>query len=213
MPGRTKSEQSVLCSGWSLAGINEGFPLEPGDGRGIYGTGKAAADLFVQEYGISYGMRTICLRGNCMTGSGHSPAELHGFLAYMAKCLMEGRPYTVFGYRGKQVRDIIHSYDFVTAMYLICANPPAPGTVYNLGGGRRNSVSIREAIRKFRELSGITLDTRFADKPRSGDHRVYISDTSKFRADYPVWGIKWGIDEICLDLIDRFSNSASFVAE
>ncbi|MEW6350460.1 MAG: NAD-dependent epimerase/dehydratase family protein [Thermodesulfobacteriota bacterium] len=212
VPGLAKSELSTSCGGWSWAGINERFPLEPGDGRGIYGTGKAAADLFVQEYGISYGMRTVCLRGNCMTGSGHSPAELHGFLAYMARCLMEGRPYTVFGYQGKQVRDIIHSYDFVTAIYMICANPPAPGTVYNLGGGRQNSVSILEAIRRLRELSGLTLETRFADLPRHGDHRVYLSDTSKFRADYPAWGIKWGVDEMCLDLITRFSGSASSVA-
>ncbi len=205
-------DPSALCGGWSRTGINERFPLEPGDGRGIYGTGKAAADLFVQEYGISYGMPTICLRGNCMTGSGHSPAESHGFLAYVARCLMEGRTYTVLGYDGKQVRDIIHSYDFVTAMYMICAQPPAPGTVYNLGGGRQNSVSILEAIRRFTDLSGIKPATGFADQPRSGDHRVYISDTSRFRADYPAWGIKWGLDRICLDLINRFSGSASSVA-
>ncbi len=191
--------------GWSFLGITERFPLEPGDGRGIYGTGKAAADLLVQEYGISYGMPTVCMRGNCMTGSGHSPAELHGFLAYLARCAMEGRTYNIFGYKGKQVRDVIHSFDYVNAMYMLCLSPPKPGAVYNIGGGRSNSVSVIEAVETFEGLSGKKLKTNLIDRPRHGDHRIYISDTSKFRRDYPGWGLKWSLEEICEDLVKRFA--------
>ncbi|MCA1961477.1 MAG: NAD-dependent epimerase/dehydratase family protein [Desulfomonile sp.] len=187
--------------GWSFNGITEEFPIEPGDGRGIYGTGKAAADLMVQQYGITYGMRTVCLRGNCMTGPGHSPAEIHGFLAYLARSLVQGREYTVIGFRGKQVRDNIHSFDYATAVFALCTAPPAPGTVYNIGGGRGNSVSLLEAISLMEQVSGKRLKINFADFPREGDHRVYISDMSKFRKDYPEWELKWPIEQICEDLV------------
>jgi len=192
--------------GWSFAGITEEFPIEPGDGRGVYGTGKAAADLLVQQYGITYGMPTVCLRGNCMTGPAHSAAELHGFLAYLARCLVQGGEYTLIGYHGKQVRDNIHSYDYATAIFALCAEPPAPGTVYNIGGGRGNSVSILEAISLMEQISGRRLKTAFADRPREGDHRVYISDMAKFRTDYPEWELKWSIEEICEDLIRGASS-------
>jgi CDP-paratose 2-epimerase len=192
--------------GWSFLGVTEKFPLEPGTGRGVYGTGKAAADLLVQEYGISYGMPTVCLRGNCMTGSGHSPAEPHGFLAYMARCVMEGRTYNIFGYKGKQLRDVIHSFDYVNAMYMLCLSPLNPGTVYNIGGGRTNSVSVIEAAEIFEGISGRKLERVFLDRPRHGDHRVYVSDVSKFRRDYPGWGLKWSLEEICEDLVKRFST-------
>lgn len=187
-------------------GINEEFPLHGGEGRGIYGTGKAAADLLVQEYGVTYGMPTVSLRGNCMTGSGHSPVELHGFLAYMARCLMEGRTYNIFGYKGKQVRDIIHSYDFVSAAHMICLRPPEPGTAYNLGGGRDTSVSVLEAIELLQDISGKKLATNYVERPRSGDHRVYISDTSKLRTEYPDWSREWDLEDICRDLIERFDE-------
>ncbi len=193
--------------GLSRGGIAEDFPIDRGDGRGIYGTGKAAADLLVQEYGETYGMPTICIRGNCMTGAGHSPAELHGFLAYLARCLMEGRTYNIIGYKGKQVRDNIHSFDYVNAMYMICLSPPAAGTVYNLGGGRENSVSILEGGKLLEELAGKRLYTNYVEQPRHGDHRFYISDTSRFRQDYPGWGLKWSLNEICLDLIERFDRN------
>jgi len=194
----------ALSDGWSFDGINENFPLEPSEGRGIYGSGKAAADLLVQEYGISYGMPTVCLRGNCMTGSGHSSAELHGFLAYLARCVAEDRTYNIFGYTGKQVRDNIHSFDYVNAMYMICLFPPAPGTVYNIGGGRENCVSVLEAVHMLESAAGKRLDTNYIDEPRSGDHRVYITDSSRFRKDYPGWGLKWSLEEICRDLINGF---------
>jgi len=200
--------RTTPLTGWSFSGITEEFPIEPGDGRGVYGTGKAAADLLVQQYGITYGMPTVCLRGNCMTGPAHSSAELHGFLAYLARCLVQGREYTVIGYGGKQVRDNIHSYDYATAIFALCASPPAPGTVYNIGGGRRNSVSILEAISLMEQISGKRLKTAFADRPREGDHRVYISDMAKFRTDYPEWKLKWSIEEICEDLIRGMTGSS-----
>lgn len=196
--------------GLTAHGINEEFPLQGGEGRGIYGTGKAAADLLVQEYGVTYGMPTVSLRGNCMTGSGHSPVELHGFLAYMARCLMEGRTYNVFGYKGKQVRDIIHSYDFVSAAHTICLSPPEPGTAYNLGGGRTKSLSVLEAIELLQSMAGRKLDANFLDLARSGDHRIYISDTSKFRNDYPDWNSEWSLEDICRDLIERFDDERFF---
>jgi len=135
-----------------------------------------------------------------MTGSGHSAAELHGFLAYLARCLAEGRTYTIFGFSGKQVRDIIHAFDYVTAMYMLCLSPPKPGAVYNIGGGRKNSVSILEAVGILEAVTGKRLTIKYLEQPRQGDHRVYITDTSKFRKDYPGWGIKWSLEEICKEL-------------
>lgn len=199
---RYELDDDCTLPGVSSQGINEDFPISGGDGRGIYGSGKAAADLLVQEYGRTYGMRTVCLRGNCMTGPAHSPAELHGFLAYLALCLREGRTYNILGFKGKQVRDIIHSSDFVKAVSMIYMSPPEPGTVYNLGGGRKNSVSIREASDLLENITGKQLQTTYQDEPRHGDHRIYISDTTRFRKDYPGWEIGWSIEEICQDLIN-----------
>jgi CDP-paratose 2-epimerase len=201
--GEEPTIKSSKLPGWSYDGLNEDFPLEPGDGRGVYGTDKAAADLLVQEYGLSFGIRTVCLRGNCMTGPAHAPAQLHGFLAYLAKCLVEGRTYRILGYHGKQVRDNIHASDFVAAIYELCLAPPRPGGVYNIGGSRENSVSIVEAVELLEQMSNARLATEYIDQPRHGDHRVYISDTSKFRKDYPSWRIKWSIPDICTDLLQR----------
>ncbi len=194
--------------GWSYEGLRERFPLEPGDGRGVYGTGKAAADLLVQEYGLSYGMPTVCLRGNCMTGSAHSPAQLHGFLAYLARCVTEGRTYSILGYEGKQVRDNIHAADFVAAIQMLCSSPPKPGTVYNLGGGRENSVSVLEAIDILESIAGKKLNAQYVEEPRHGDHRIYISDMTKFRKDYPDWELQWSLQDICADLIRGFRTQS-----
>ncbi|MEJ2717832.1 MAG: NAD-dependent epimerase/dehydratase family protein [Deltaproteobacteria bacterium] len=192
---------SNRLDGWSFEGVKETFPLEPGAGRGIYGSGKASADLLVQEYGLSYGMPTVSFRGNCMTGPSHSAAEPQGFLPYLARCLREERTYTIFGYAGKQVRDNIHSFDYVTAMYMVCLSPPKPGMVYNIGGGRKNSCSILEAIDALESIAGRRLNTTYLEKNRAGDHRIYMSDTSKFRKDYPGWGLKWSLQEIYEDLM------------
>lgn len=208
-PTRYELVPDTHLRGVSWQGVSEDFPIDRGDGRGIYGTGKAAADLLVQQYGETYGIPTACLRGNCMTGPAHSPTQLHGFLAYLSRCLMEGRTYTIFGYSGKQVRDIIHSFDFVAALYMIVLSRPRPGTVYNLGGGRQNSVSILEAVEMLESLSGKRLRTDYVDTPRHGDHRIYISDCSAFRRDFPAWGLKWSLEDICLELIDRFKHEPS----
>jgi CDP-paratose 2-epimerase len=183
--------------GWSYDGIREDFPLGGGDGRGMYGTNKAAADLLVQEYGESFGIKTTCLRGQCMTGAGHAGAELHGFLAYMARCFKEDRPYTIEGYKGKQLRDVIHSHDFANAIIMIAENPPAPGTVYNLGGGRGNSVSVLEAIELMEKLTGKTLKVEYNRNPRHGDHRIFVNDNSKFLSHYPSFAIGWSVEDIC----------------
>ncbi|MBM4327955.1 MAG: NAD-dependent epimerase/dehydratase family protein [Deltaproteobacteria bacterium] len=204
---QTRPETSKL-PGWSYDGLNEDFPLEPGDGRGVYGTDKAAADLLAQEYGVSFGMRTVCLRGNCMTGPAHAPAQVHGFLAYLARCLVEGRKYQILGHKGKQLRDNIHAADFTAAIYEVCSAPPAPGSVYNIGGGRENSVSILEAIEMLERMYGARLAAEYVDEPRHGDHRVYVSDTSKFRRDYPSWSIRWSIPNICEDLLQGLRSRA-----
>ncbi len=165
----------------------------------LFGASKAAADILVQEYGRYFGMPTVCLRGGCLTGSNHASAELHGFLAYLARCVIEGRTYRIYGYKGKQVRDNIHASD-VCAAALAFARAPRPGAVYNIGGGRGNSVSVIEAIARLEELTGKTLEVEYVDEPRRGDHICYISDLRGFRADYPQWDLTVTLDEILGDL-------------
>jgi CDP-paratose 2-epimerase len=166
----------------------------------LFGASKAAADLLVQEYGRYFGMPTVCFRGGCLTGSNHASAELHGFLAYLARCVLEGRTYRIYGYKGKQVRDNIHASD-VCAAALAFADAPRPGAVYNIGGGRANSVSILEAITRLEELTGRTLDVEYVDEARRGDHICYISDLRRLRADYPGWDVTVTLDEILRDLV------------
>lgn len=165
----------------------------------LFGASKAAADLLVQEYGRYFGMPTVCFRGGCLTGSSHASAELHGFLAYLARCVREGRTYRIYGYKGKQVRDNIHASD-VCAAVLAFAESPRAGAVYNIGGGRANSVSILEAIAGFEERMGTKLDVDYVDEPRRGDHICYISDLRRLRADYPEWDVRVSLDEIFADL-------------
>ena len=160
----------------------------------LFGASKVAADVLVQEYGRYFGLPTVCFRGGCLTGPNHSGAELHGFLAYIARAIREGRRYRIYGYKGKQVRDNIHSHDVCTAI-MAFAEKPRPGAVYNLGGGRANSVSVLEAIDRLEELLGTTLETEYVDEPRRGDHICYISDLSRLRADYPDWEITVPLDE------------------
>jgi CDP-paratose 2-epimerase len=153
----------------------------------------------VQEYGRYFGLPTVCFRGGCLTGPNHSGAELHGFLAYLARAVREGIPYRIYGYKGKQVRDNIHAYDVCGAIAAF-AESPRSGAVYNLGGGRENSVSMLEAIARFEELTGNTLQWEYVEEPRRGDHICYISDLSRFRADYPGWELTRSIDDICAEL-------------
>jgi CDP-paratose 2-epimerase len=161
----------------------------------VFGASKVAADVLVQEYGRYFGMPTVCFRGGCLTGQNHSGAELHGFLAYLARAVREGLPYRVFGYLGKQVRDNIHSTDVCSAI-LAFADRPSVGAVYNLGGGRANSVSMLEAIARFEELYGRKLDWTYVEEARRGDHICYITNLARFRADYPEWELSVSLDAI-----------------
>jgi CDP-paratose 2-epimerase len=161
----------------------------------LFGASKLAADVMVQEYGRYFGLPTVCFRGGCLTGPNHSGAELHGFLAYLARAVREGRTYRIFGYKGKQVRDNIHAYDVCTAMLAYFESPRA-GAVYNLGGGRANSVSVLEAIGRFETLVGRRVNVEYVDTPRRGDHICYISDLRRLEGDYPHWRITRSLDQI-----------------
>ncbi len=166
----------------------------------LFGASKASADLMAQEYGRYFGMNVCIFRGGCLTGPSHSGVELHGFLSYLVKVALSGGTYSVFGYKAKQVRDNIHSHDVVRAMEEFAANP-RPGEVYNLGGGRENSVSMLEAIAKIEQLSGQKLNWKYVDQNRKGDHICYISNLAKLKSHYPNWSITVGIDEILRQII------------
>jgi CDP-paratose 2-epimerase len=161
----------------------------------LFGASKVAADVLVQEYGRYFGMPTVCFRAGCLTGPNHSGAELHGFLAYMARAAKEGRTYRIFGHGRKQVRDNLHSAD-VCAAIVEFAERPSSGAVYNLGGGRENSVSLLEALARFEELLGRELATEYVEEARRGDHVCYITDLRRFRRDYPGWEVTISLDEI-----------------
>jgi CDP-paratose 2-epimerase len=168
-------------------GISEDFRIDQSK-HSLFGASKLAADVMVQEYGRYFGMPTCCLRGGCLTGPAHSGVELHGFLSYLIKCNLEEKRYSIFGYKGKQVRDNIHSAD-VVAFIDEFFNSPRSGEVYNIGGGRPNSVSVLEAFELIEALSGKAMVYEYVDQPRKGDHVCYISNLSKMRRHYPKWGI------------------------
>jgi CDP-paratose 2-epimerase len=159
----------------------------------LFGASKAAADLLTQEYGRYFGMPTVCLRGGCLTGPNHAGTMLHGFLSYLMRCTVTGERYTVLGYGGKQVRDNIHSADFVEACLAFHAAPRS-AAVYNLGGGRESNCSMLEAIELCERIAGRELSWELSPEPRRGDHRWWISDLGEFRRDYPRWGIRHGIE-------------------
>jgi CDP-paratose 2-epimerase len=168
-------------------GIPETFRIDQSK-HSLFGASKVAADVMVQEYGRYFGMPTCCLRGGCLTGPNHSGVELHGFLSFLIKCNLEGRTYKVFGYKGKQVRDNIHSFDVVQFMrHFIEA--PRKGEIYNLGGGRGNSISILEAFDLISEISGKPMRHEYVGQNRQGDHICYISNLAKMKAHYPGWDI------------------------
>lgn len=174
----------------------------------LFGASKAAADLVAQEYGRYFGMNVGIFRGGCLTGPSHSGVELHGFLSYLVKTALAGGTYTVFGYKAKQVRDNIHSYDVVRAIEEFAANP-RPGEVYNLGGGRQNSVSMLEAIARIHQMTGKKLNWRYVDENRKGDHICYISDLRKFRSHYPNWKITRGLDAIFQEIVSSHTLRAA----
>lgn len=165
----------------------------------LFGASKLAADIMVQEYGRYFDMPTVCFRGGCLTGPNHSSAELHGFLAYLARATHEGRHYRIFGYKGKQVRDNIHSQDVCSACLAFFESPKV-AAVYNLGGGRENSISVVEAIKRFEDEIGKPLARTYVNEARRGDHACYISDLSRFRNDYPSWRMEYPLDRIISEL-------------
>lgn len=174
-------------------GIAESFRIDQSK-HSIFGASKVAADVMVQEYGRYFDMATCCLRGGCLTGPNHAGVELHGFLSYLVRCNLEGRLYRIFGYKGKQVRDNIHSYDVANFIAHFIAAPRS-AAVYNLGGGKDNSVSILEAFKIAEDFSGKPMQYEYVDSARSGDHICYYSDLSKMKTDYPAWSITKSVVE------------------
>ena len=187
---------------WELApehpyyehGIDECMTIDQSK-HSLFGASKAAADLLVQEYGRYFGMKTASFRGGCLTGPAHSGTELHGFLSYLMKCTLTGKQYTVFGYKGKQVRDNIHSYDLVN-MFWHYYQAPRSGEVYNAGGSRFSNCSMLEAIALCEEIAGNKLKYSYSERNREGDHIWWISDVRKFMSHYPEWGFTYNIQDI-----------------
>jgi CDP-paratose 2-epimerase len=167
----------------------------------LFGASKVAADVLVQEYGRYFGMRTACFRGGCLTGPNHSGTQLHGFLAYLMKCAVTGTPYTVFGYKRKQVRDNIHSNDLIRAFDEFFKNPQS-GEVYNMGGGRYSNCSMVEAITLCEQISGNQLDWNYVEQNRQGDHIWWISDLSRFQKHYPSWRQKYDVPAILREIYE-----------
>ena len=161
----------------------------------LFGASKVAADVLVQEYGNYFGMKTACFRGGCLTGPSHAGTELHGFLAYLMRCTVDGTPYRVFGYKGKQVRDNIHSHDLVEMFWQFFQKPRA-GEVYNAGGSRHSNCSMLEAIDLCEQISGRKLKWTYVEDNRIGDHIWWISDVRKFQSHYPNWKFRYGLKEI-----------------
>ena len=181
-------------------GIDESMSIDQTK-HSLFGASKVAADVLVQEYGRYFGMKTGIFRGGCLTGPGHAGTELHGFLAYLMKCTATGKPYRVFGYGGKQVRDNIHSHDLVEAFWEFFQAPRA-AAVYNLGGSRHSNCSMLEAIEICEEISQKKLDWTYVEDNRIGDHIWWISDVRKFQADFPNWQYRYGIREILKEIHD-----------
>jgi CDP-paratose 2-epimerase len=183
-------------------GIAETFPVDQCL-HSLFGASKLAADVLVQEYGRYFGMRTCCLRGGCLTGPNHAGVELHGFLSYLVRCNLEGREYRVFGYKGKQVRDNIHSFD-VARFIAAFAEKPGSAEVYNLGGGRENSCSILEAFAAVESLTDRKQAWTYVDENRIGDHIVYYSDLRKMKSHYPDWSITRSLAQIITEIVESW---------
>jgi len=179
-------------------GFDEKFPIDNAL-HSLFGVSKLSADILTQEYGKYFGMKTVSFRGGCLTGGGHAGTMLHGFLSYLMKCVIYEKKYKIFGYKGKQVRDNIHSFDLVNSFYEFYKNPKI-GEVYNIGGGIDSNCSMIEAIEMCENLAGKKLNYSYDEKPRKGDHQWYISNISKFKMDYPNWKLTYGIPEILEDI-------------
>jgi len=183
-------------------GIAEDFSIDQSK-HSLFGASKVAGDVMVQEYGRYFNMPTCCLRGGCLTGPNHCGVELHGFLSYLIKCNVQGREYKVFGYKGKQVRDNIHSEDVARFMFEFW-KAPRVAEVYNLGGGKRNACSILEAFAKAESASGRPMNWRYMEENRIGDHICYYSDLRKMKSHYPEWAITKSLDDIFREITQNW---------
>lgn len=182
-------------------GIDEAMSVDACT-HSLFGASKLAADVLVQEYGRYFGLPTAIFRGGCLTGPDHSGTQLHGFLAYLMKCVATGQPYSVFGYRGKQVRDNIHSSDLIAAFDVFARNPRV-AEVYNIGGGPESNCSMLEAIALCEQVTGRELDWTYVDDNRVGDHIWYVSDLRKFKSHYPDWSLSYDTEGILKDIYQR----------
>lgn len=183
-------------------GISESFTIDQSK-HSLFGASKVASDIMVQEYGRYFNMPTCCLRGGCLTGPNHSGVELHGFLSYLIKCNLEEKKYNIYGYKGKQVRDNIHSYDIVKFMEAFIGAPKT-GEVYNLGGGKNNTCSILEAFAITEKFSGKPQIYEYYDNNREGDHICYYSDLRKMKAHYPSWDITISLEETIRQITENW---------
>jgi CDP-paratose 2-epimerase len=199
--------------------IQEGHPYSEGIGEdmsidaclhSVFGASKVGADVMVQEYGRYFGMRTACFRGGCLTGPGHSGAELHGFLAYLMKCCVTGRPYQVFGYKGKQVRDNIHSRDLIRAFDAFYQNPRV-AEVYNIGGGRFSNCSIQEAVTTSEDIVGKSMKINYCERNRIGDHIWWIGSLKKFQSHFPGWKLEYDIRRILEEIYEANVQRAAVI--
>jgi len=179
-------------------GIDESMSIDQTK-HSLFGVSKVAGDVLVQEYGLYFGMKTACFRGGCLPGPGHSPTQLHGFLAYLMKCTVTGTPYQIFGYKAKQVRDNIHSFDLVNMFWHFVQNPRC-GEVYNAGGGRHSNCSMLEGITLCEEISGKKLSWTYHETNRIGDHIWWVSDVSKFQKHFPGWAYRYDLKAIAEDI-------------
>jgi CDP-paratose 2-epimerase len=200
-----------LDSRWELKegdkffnGINESMSIDSST-HSVFGVSKLSADIMVQEYGRYFKLNTGVFRGGCLTGPMHSAAQLHGFLAFLVKSIQSNNVYTIFGYKGKQVRDNIHAFDLVE-MFLEFHKNPRMGSIYNVGGGRENSISILEAANWIGHALGVEPMLEYQDTPRIGDHIWYISDTSKFEGDYPNWQMTYSMQALLTEMVDAASK-------
>lgn len=185
-------------------GIKENFSIDQTK-HSLFGASKVAADVIVQEYGRYFNMPTCCLRGGCLTGPNHSGVELHGFLSYLIKCNLNETLYNIFGYKGKQVRDNIHSHDVATFIAAFL-DKPRIAEVYNIGGGRENSISILEAFSLIESISGKQMRYKYSEQNRIGDHMCYISDLSKIKSHYPEWAITKNLKTTFMEIHSSWKN-------
>ncbi|MBF0532870.1 MAG: NAD-dependent epimerase/dehydratase family protein [Candidatus Omnitrophica bacterium] len=187
-------------------GIDEMMSIDQST-HSLFGVSKMAADILVQEYGRYFGMQTVCFRGGCLTGPQHTGVLQHGFLAYLMKCCVSGNEYTVFGYKGKQVRDNLHSHDLASAFWHFYQQPRS-GEVYNIGGGRGNSCSVLEAIGLCEKIAGKKMKWQYSDKNRAGDHIWYISGLNKFKTHYPDWQMAYSLEKILIEIYQYHKDPA-----